>query len=549
MENHIRRCKNCNKPIAPEKKAIAEFCNPSCKARYHEKKKSGAKIKITETENLEPVSNTINGLNFENTITNNQNTEHSPKSEISDTTPEVILPEQFIIKVTKEETPNYKFNNGQLSLCRKYIATCENEIKRLTNAIETEKNRNGAGFCLAGAASGAMIGNKIATPKQQPPKDGEITLWSKSGTKIPLSENRQHLKKEIEQNNAGKKLLYSALGGLLGFGFGKVLSDATQDSREQSKIENIKKYQQQIIVYENNLQSFKQMEPQLLSELSKFSQYIDKEEKVLNPAYTEALNQQKKRESTIEGLSGSSGVTQQNNNVIKQQSTEFENDKITSMQNIVDMKFILLNFKGKWREFFGLPQTNFFCVIHGAAGEGKSTFAIQLAKYCAGDFGNVLIVSGEEGFAPTFQQKIKLLGANVANLYAGDIRTGIELLNEVPTNKFHFIVIDSLNNMGIDHEIMKQIRNKFKHSAIIAICQNTKDGKMRGSYEIIHDSDITVKVTNGIAVTTKNRFKQKDQKFDVFEGMSKKETQNILPEVKKQQNENKGMDSDLRNTI
>ena len=180
-----------------------------------------------------------------------------------------------------------------------------------------------------------------------------------------------------------------------------------------------------------------------------------------------------------------------------------------------------MNFKGKWLNFFGLPQTNFFCVLHGMSGEGKTNFSIQFAKYLAENFGNVLYVSGEEGFAPTFQQKIKALGANtVARLYAADIRTGEEILTEIP-NKYHFIVIDSVNNMDIDPDMMKEIRRKYKQSGIIAICQSTKDGKIRGSYQIVHDSDIAVKVVNGIAITTKNRFKEKHQEFDVFAAYGK----------------------------
>ena len=44
---------------------------------------------------------------------------------------------------------------------------------------------------------------------------------------------------------------------------------------------------------------------------------------------------------------------------------------------------------------------------------------------------------------------------------------------------------------------------------------------MRGSQEIIHDADITVKVENGIAITTKNRFHPRDTEFQVFPTVEK----------------------------
>ena len=158
----------------------------------------------------------------------------------------------------------------------------------------------------------------------------------------------------------------------------------------------------------------------------------------------------------------------------------------------------------------------------------------------------VLYISGEEGFAPTFQQKIKALGANtVTRLYAADIRTGEEILTEIP-NKYHFIVIDSVNNMDIDPDMMKEIRKKYKQSGIIAICQSTKDGKIRGSYQIVHDSDIAVKVVNGIAITTKNRFKEKHQEFNVF-AVYNKSNPNAIKKITTNDNDFDGLSFD--NTI
>jgi predicted ATP-dependent serine protease len=71
--------------------------------------------------------------------------------------------------------------------------------------------------------------------------------------------------------------------------------------------------------------------------------------------------------------------------------------------------------------------------------------------------------------------------------------------------------------MKIDADKMKKIRERYKNSALITISQSTKDGKMRGSYEIVHDCDIAVKVENGVASTTKNRFKEKGLTLSVFE--------------------------------
>ena len=67
----------------------------------------------------------------------------------------------------------------------------------------------------------------------------------------------------------------------------------------------------------------------------------------------------------------------------------------------------------------------------------------------------------------------------------------------------------------------------------------------RCSYQIIHDSDMAVQVTNGIAVTTKNRFKEKGMEFDVFAAY-KKDTSKIIK--LNPNNKNDKLDEDFRNT-
>ena len=59
----------------------------------------------------------------------------------------------------------------------------------------------------------------------------------------------------------------------------------------------------------------------------------------------------------------------------------------------------------------------------------------------------------------------------------------------------------------------------FNLDAIISVgyrvnsSQATKDGKMRGSYEMAHDSDTQIEVKDGIAITIKNRFAKKYREF------------------------------------
>jgi hypothetical protein len=199
----------------------------------------------------------------------------------------------------------------------------------------------------------------------------------------------------------------------------------------------------------------------------------------------------------------------------KNNSGIHKSKNVVSSSDLVKMYYEQFDFKGRWLDFIGTPAINFFTAIHGKAGEGKSTFAIQFAKYLT-DFWKVLYISGEEGFSQTFKDKFERQDATSPDLYVGDLRTLEEIIKELKEYNYHFVFIDSLDTLKIGPDEMKQLRQTFPEKAFITISQSTKDGKMRGSYEIIHDSDIVIQVTDGMATTTKNRFLERGKIFKVF---------------------------------
>ncbi len=191
--------------------------------------------------------------------------------------------------------------------------------------------------------------------------------------------------------------------------------------------------------------------------------------------------------------------------------------KIISSGQLANLPFNALDFSGKWMSFLGQPSLDHLMIIHGQPGGGKSTFSIQLANYLAEEHGEVLYISGEEGFSKTLKDKLLNNNALSKNLFLADLHCLNEVQEHVPQGTYNFIMLDSLNNMGIDASGLQQIRKQFKGSAIIAIAQSTKDGKMRGSNEIIHDCDIEVSVSKGIATTVKNRFYKTGTEYAIFD--------------------------------
>lgn len=507
----MKKCLMCNTNFNGKRNDTL-FCSNSCKAKHWRLKKEGQLNGLAPLPSImtPPTKLELTELVFNDVIETNQTqslekTEKEKEYKNDDnnydkksTNTNLILntnnqTKPFINKTVQVPNPNYQLTEKKLNQCRADIKTCNSELQNIEQQITDWQSKNGNSCFTIGAGSGAVLGYQLGS-----------------------SENTKGKKKSDD-----KRLLYAFLGGILGLGAGAALRSATEESREKNKNEALQKLKQTQTEYQYYLVKLKIQEKELLAQLQKEKPQMEKTITLLNPAF--GIESPKPNTSvTTTKKSNTQANTNTSTNLSQilsqtpQQKQSLETDKISSMQTVAGMKYHLLNFKNKWLDFFGLPQTNFFCVIHGMSGEGKTNFSIQFAKYLAENFGNVLYISGEEGFAPTFQQKIKTLGAAIPNLYAADIRTGQDILKDVP-NKYHFIIIDSINNMNIDPELMKVIRNKFKQSGIIAICQSTKDGKIRGSYQIVHDSDITVHVVKGIATTTKNRFKEKEQTFDVFE--------------------------------
>lgn len=182
-------------------------------------------------------------------------------------------------------------------------------------------------------------------------------------------------------------------------------------------------------------------------------------------------------------------------------------DSTISADQLLSARFDTLPFTGRWRGFFGNPSRNFKCMLYGRAGSGKSTFAIQFAKYLSRDMGmKVLYIASEEKFGNTLQEKVKRF--NVAN-------DNISFADRLPLDitKYDVVFFDSVNDMGIEpNELMDMTAN----IAMVGIFQCTKDGMFRGGNDYSHDVDIVVKVDNMTALTEKNRFQAGNMEFAVI---------------------------------
>lgn len=201
--------------------------------------------------------------------------------------------------------------------------------------------------------------------------------------------------------------------------------------------------------------------------------------------------------------------------------------RIISSIRLLSIPFNVLPFAGDWFNFMGQPSTNFHVLIHGLAGHGKSTLAVMLAKYLGENFGRVLYVSGEEGFSLTLQLKFFQTDASHPNIDVANLKTTDEVLQFLHPDKYRFIFLDSLNTMQIDVFALRRLKAAFPRAAFITIAQSTKAGQMRGSYELVHDADVSVKVADGTAIIEKNRFGPVGRTFLVFEKVAPSKADDI----------------------
>ncbi len=452
-----RLCRFCGEEIRG-KRGDALYCSSTCKAKHWEQKQemnSGSELQHQSKDVTQQLRGVLNGEN-------GSNRESRPQLQLTKLIRTFVPARNELLTPIENEI-------RRLNSVRKLL---KGEIEKLKVEISDITEKNSSAWILALTGAGALIGHNASEEKT-------------SGTVI---------------------------GGTIGLISGFLMKKLTSEHRAKVKNEKkeellakIRKCHRDISVIEQRIES-------LNNKISTIPLLAKKE--ILLPVSEEIIKEVE--ENSTPSLNKKTpefasrlhpDVCQTNTNL---------SDKVINSMELQQMEFSVLDFRDRWQYFFGYPSVDFHCIIHGMPGEGKSTFAIQFAKYLAENIGRVVYISGEEGFTKTLRDKFMNNNGISGYLDIADLRTGEDILATIPPDEYNFIFIDSLDNMRIDAEKMNKIRDQYKNSALITISQSTKDGKIRGSNELVHDCDISVKVENGIAKTTKNRFKEKGMTYEVF---------------------------------
>lgn len=174
---------------------------------------------------------------------------------------------------------------------------------------------------------------------------------------------------------------------------------------------------------------------------------------------------------------------------------------VLTAEEMANRKFEVLNFSSPWITLIGKPARNFTMMLHGEPGAGKTTLLLKFAKYLANTFGKVLYVSSEEFSASTMTDKINLL----LNPFPPNLEFAANLKDPILSN-YEFIILDSVNDLGLKLQDYKDLRDKHPNTCFILILQHTKAGSYKGGKDWEHEIEIAGEVENGVITIYRNRY-------------------------------------------
>lgn len=144
-----------------------------------------------------------------------------------------------------------------------------------------------------------------------------------------------------------------------------------------------------------------------------------------------------------------------------------------TVQDIKDYKPKVLAFEDEWFESIGEPELTGAWIIWGNSVNGKTRFALQLAKYLS-KFVKVAYDSMEEGLSKSIQRAIVAIGFNYAdtkkNFLFLDKEPIADLIVRLKKQRSpQVVIIDSLQYTGLKYSDYVKLRDTFRNKLFIFI--------------------------------------------------------------------------------
>lgn len=206
---------------------------------------------------------------------------------------------------------------------------------------------------------------------------------------------------------------------------------------------------------------------------------------------------------------------------------------ILSGADIASMNFNRINLNGPWKIDLGSLYSDEQMMFYGQPGSGKSVYILRLANYLAKDLKlNGLYVANEELGRSSFTEKINQFKINVPNLHF------TKTLKNIDLKPYHFVVLDSVNSLGMTLHDYKALRQSMPDKIYILVVQSTKDGDFRGGKDWEHEMDFSGELVDRALIVHKNRydsdFNKKREAFLVNQKIKEEATKKMIKQKVKE---------------
>lgn len=171
-----------------------------------------------------------------------------------------------------------------------------------------------------------------------------------------------------------------------------------------------------------------------------------------------------------------------------------------SAKQIIDHSFKELELPEHFTKLIGTPSHNFCSIIYGTAKSGKSTFSLKLANALV-TYGKVLYVSSEELISKSLQSRLSHVEINSDRIRFVGVRTVADIERLVRSIHARFIIIDSAQVCSLSvKDFMRLKLEVFRNrKSWHIILQSTHSGQFKGGQEWVHETDVKIKIENGVA--------------------------------------------------
>ena len=142
-----------------------------------------------------------------------------------------------------------------------------------------------------------------------------------------------------------------------------------------------------------------------------------------------------------------------------------------TVNDIRDYKPLVLPFENEWLASIGSPELKGGWIIWGNSANGKTRFALKLAKYMA-NFVRVAYDSLEEGLSLSMQKAIIDVGmSDVKRSFVLLDKETVPMLRERLTKQRSplVVIIDSLQYTGLTYKDYTTLINDFPHKLFILV--------------------------------------------------------------------------------